>query len=158
MGRHAERKTAKNAGACRRALLPAAGLLALAALLAAACGGAEPAGGPRLVLAGDSFELGDIQVDQIIQRSVEFSNGGDEPLDVSIVKVRPAPDAQCGCGVERYEVRPATVAPGATGELVFTLRVPQGMESMQDKMLAELASNDPSNPTKMITLIFNMSP
>ncbi len=144
--------------ALRRGLLPAAAVLAVVALLAAACGGGQTVGGPRLVLASDSFELGDIQVDQIIQRSVEFSNGGDAPLDVSIVKVRPAPDAQCGCGVEGYQVRPATVAPGATGELVFTLQVPKGMESMQDKMLAELASNDPSNHTKVITLIFNMSP
>jgi len=133
-------------------------LLAVVALAAACGGGGGPAGGPRLVMDGDSFEMGDIQVDQVIQRSVQFRNEGDAPLTVSIVKVRPAPDAACGCGVERYEVRPAAVQPGATGELVFTLKVPEGMGSMQDTMLAELASNDPSAPTKVITLIFKMSP
>ncbi|MBI2912914.1 MAG: DUF1573 domain-containing protein [Chloroflexi bacterium] len=144
--------------AWRWALLTAVVATALA-VLAAACGGAgAPVSGPKLVLDGDSFEMGDIKVDQIMQRSVEFRNGGSEPLEVSIVKVRPAPGAACGCGVEGYQVRPSTVAPGASGELVFTLKVPKGMESMQDKMLAELASNDPSNPTKVITLIFNMSP
>ena len=133
--------------------------LALLALAAGACGGeGEPAAGPRLVMDGDSFEMGDIKVGLIMQRSVQFTNGGDAPLEVSIVKVRPAPDAACGCGVEAYQVRPAAVAPGETGELVFTLKVPEGMESMQDTMLAELESNDPANPSKTITLIFNMSP
>ncbi len=172
MGRHAEREETRNArrpGApprraitfvdWRKALLAGVALGVLVAL-AAACGGdgGEPASGPRLVMDGDSFEMGDIKVGQVMQRSVEFTNGGDAPLEVSIVKVRPAPDAACGCGVEVYQVRPAAVQPGEKGELVFTLRVPKGMESMQDKMLAELASNDPSAPTKVITLIFNMSP
>src|SRR3972149_6575119 len=72
----------------RRALLAGVALGALGAL-AAACGGGEPASGPRLVMDGDSFEMGDIKVGQVMQRSVEFRNGGSEPLEVSIVKVRP---------------------------------------------------------------------
>jgi hypothetical protein len=102
--------------------------------------------------------MGDIKVGQIMQRSVEFRNEGDAPLKVSIVKVRPAPDAACGCGVEAYQVRPATVQPGVRGELVFTLKVPEGMESMQDKMLVELESNDPAQASETITVVFNMSP
>jgi hypothetical protein len=77
---------------------------------------------------------------------------------VSIVKVRPAPDADCGCGVEGFEVRPEEVPPGGSGELVFTLKAPEGMENTQDKMRVELETNDPSNPQRMLTLIFSMVP
>ena len=74
----------------------------LALLALAACGGGnqnQPAAGPRLGLAGDEFDLGDIGWNQSVERTVGFQNDGQEPLTVSIVKVRPAPDAACGCGV-----------------------------------------------------------
>ena len=137
-----------------------AGALAVLTLAAgSACGGdSGPAGGPRLALDGDAFEVGDIKVGQVVQRSIEFRNEGDAPLKVSIVKVRPAPDADCGCGVDGFQARPGTLEPGGRGELVFKLRVPEGMERMQDKMLVELASNDPTKPSLTFTLIFNMSP
>ena len=135
------------------------GLVALVAAAAAACGGGGgPSGGPRLALDGDTFKLGDIGVAQTVQRSIEFRNEGDAPLTVSIVKVRPAPDADCGCGVEGFQARPGTLEPGGSGELVFKLRAPEGMERMQDKMLVELESNDPTKPSLTFTLIFNMSP
>ncbi len=136
-------------------------VLALAALvaLAASCGGegGEPTGA-RLTMDGDSFDVGAITIGETVERTVEFRNEGQEPLTVSIVKVRPAPDADCGCGVEGFEVRPQTVLPGGTGELVFTLRAPEGMENTQDKMRVELESNDSSSPQHTITLIFNMAP
>ena len=141
-----------------RLLMVTVAMAGLLFVVAAACGGGQPASGPRLVMDGDSFEMGDIKVDQVMQRSVEFTNGGDAPLEVSIVKVRPAPDAACGCGVEEYRVRPSTVRPGEKGELVFTLRVPDGMEGMEDRMVVELRSNDPSSPERTITLVFAMSP
>lgn len=137
----------------------AATLLPAVLALAAACGGGGgPADGPRLALDGDAFEVGDIKVGQVVQRSIEFRNEGDAPLKVSIVKVRPAPDADCGCGVEGFQARPGTLEPGGRGELVFKLRAPEGMERMQDKMLVELESNDPTKPSLTFTLIFNMSP
>ncbi len=55
-------------------------------------------------------------------------------------------------------VRPEEVQPGETGELVFTMLAPAGMENLRDKMLVELESNDPSAPQHTITLIFNMIP
>ncbi len=145
----------------RSRLLAAAVALAglVVALLAGACGGdGAEAGGPKLVLEGDSFELGDIKAGQVVQRSVEFSNGGDAALELDIVKVRPAPDATCGCGVEGYQVRPSAVRPGEKGELVFMLKVPEGMAGMEDRMLVELQSNDPSSPERTITLVFDMAP
>lgn len=142
--------------------LRALGLLTVLASLVAvavACGGgAEPPSGPRLVLDGDSFDVGIIRIGETVERTVGFTNGGQEPLTVSIVKVRPAPDADCGCGVEGFDVRPEEVLPGETGELVFTLKAPEGMENTQDKMRVELESNDPSNPQRTIILIFNMVP
>ncbi len=135
--------------------------IALAALvaLAAACSGdgGEPTGS-RLVMDGDSFDVGTITIGETVERTIEFRNEGQEPLTVSIVRVRPAPDADCGCGVEGFEVRPESVPPGGTGELVFTLKAPEGMENSVDKMSVELESNDSSNPQRTITLIFSMAP
>ncbi len=48
--------------------------------------------------------------------------------------------------------------PGEAGELVFTLLAPAGMENLQDTMLVELESNDPTDPQPAVTLIFNMVP
>lgn len=137
-----------------------AAALALASLLAlaAACGGSSESTGARLMMDGDSFDVGTVAVGETVERTVEFRNEGPEPLAVSIVKVRPAPDSDCGCGVEAFEVRPETVPPGGTGELVFTLRVPEGMENSVDRMTVELESNDSSDPERTITLIFSMAP
>ena len=135
-------------------------LVIVVTLLLAACGGeGAPPGGPRLGLDGDEFDLGLIGWDESVERTIPFRNDGQEPLTVSIVKVRPAPDAACGCGVERSEVRPAAVPAGGMGELVFTLRAPESMRAMglmRDRMLVELESNDPATRKRTITLIFDM--
>jgi hypothetical protein len=112
---------------------------------------------PRIALNGSSFDLGEVPADRVVERTVEFRNSGQEPLTVSVVKVRAAADAACGCGVEGFEVRPETVAPGGAGLLVFQLKVPDGMPDMEDKMVAELQTNDPSKPTLKIFIIFRMA-
>ena len=145
-------------GARRWMTLTAIVAASLLALATACGGGGEPPAGPRLVMDGDSFDVGAIRIGETVERTVGFTNGGQEPLMVTIVKVRPAPDADCGCGVEGFEVRPEEVLPGETGELVFTLKAPGGMENTQDKMRVELESNDPSDPQRTIILIFNMVP
>ena len=132
------------------------GLVALVAAAAVACGGDQAPPGARLAIDGDSFELGRIETGQSVRRSIEFRNTGVAPLEVSIVKVRPAPNAECGCGVESFEVSPAAVPPGEGGELVFELKAPEGMEGMTDTMLAQLESNDPTQPKLTIELIFEM--
>ncbi len=129
-----------------------------AAGLFAACSGGGPSTAPGLALDAAAFDLGEVPVDQTVERTVAFANDGQEPLKVSIVKVRPAPNAACGCGVEGSEVRPEVVDPGQRGELVFKLRAPEGMPNMQDIMLAELASNDPDQPSLTISLVFQMAP
>ena len=132
------------------------GLVALVAAAAVACGGHQVPPGARLAIDGDSFDLGSVATGQSVRRSIEFRNTGVAPLEVSIVKVRPAPNAECGCGVESFEVAPTAVQPGDSGEMVFRLKVPEGMEGMTDKMLAQLESNDPTKPKLTITLIFEM--
>jgi len=131
-------------------------VVALTAAAATASGGDPAPPGARLAIDGDSFDLGSIRTGQSVRRSIEFRNTGVAPLEVSIVKVRPAPDAECGCGVESFEVAPAAVPPGDSGEMVFQLKVPEGMEGMTDTMLAQLESNDPTKPKLTITLIFEM--
>ena len=121
----------------RAIIVPGLGLVAVA-LIAGACGGQHAPPGARLAIDGDSFDLGSIATGQSVRRSIEFRNTGVAPLEVSIVKVRPAPNAECGCGVESFEVAPAAVPPGDRGELVFQLKVPDGMEGMTDTMLAQV--------------------
>ncbi len=122
--------------------------------------GSQPAvsiSGPQLAMNGESFDLGDVPADRTVERTVEFQNSGLEPLAVSIVKVRAAPDAACGCGVEGFEVRPESVAPSGAGQLVFMLRVPTEMPDMEDRMIAELRTNDPTRPTLTISIVFRMA-
>lgn len=116
-----------------------------------------PAAGAVLDLEGNTFDLGDVPVDRTVERRIPFGNPWTAPLEVTVVKVRPAPDAACGCGVEGYEVRPATVPAGGTGELVFKLRVPADMPDMEDVMIAELRTNDPTNLNPKIRLVFRMA-
>ncbi len=140
-------------------LLPPLVAAAIVIPLAAACGGAGANdSAPKLVLDGDSFDLGVVKIGELTERSIDFRNGGSQPLEVTIVKVRPAPNADCGCGVEDYEVQPPSVPPGSSGRLVFRLKAPEGMSGMQDEMLAELASNDPRAPSLTITFKFQMLP
>ncbi|HET8944635.1 MAG TPA: hypothetical protein VFO59_07630 [Dehalococcoidia bacterium] len=112
--------------------------------------------GARLQMEGRSFDLGDVPATKVVERTIPFRNTGVGALEVSIVKVRPAPDGDCGCGVEGFEVRPVSVSPGEGGELVFFLKVPEGMAAMEDKMIAELETNDPARPAFKISLVFRM--
>ena len=118
---------------------------------------AEMSAGAQLALAGDTFDLGNVPADRAVERTIDFQNTGSSPLVVSIAKVRPAPDAACGCGVEGYEVRPQSVPPSGRGQLVFMLRVPEGMPDMEDVMVAQLSTNDPQRADVNISLRFRMS-
>ncbi len=113
--------------------------------------------GAQIDIAGRSFDLGDVPGTEVVERTIAFRNSGVEPLEVAILKVRPAPDGECGCGVDGFEVRPKTVAPGEGGELVFFLKVPEGMAAMEDKMVAEIQTNDPASPSFKISLVFRMT-
>jgi hypothetical protein len=55
-------------------------------------------------------------------------------------------------------VRPEVVEPGATGQLVFKLKSPEGMQEMEDTLLADLKVNDPERPLVTISLRFRMAP
>ncbi len=112
---------------------------------------------PEMALAGTSFDLGEVPANRTVERTIDFLNSGVSPLTVSILKVRPAPDASCGCGVEGYEVRPETVQPNDRGQLVFKLRAPEGMPDMEDAMVAEVRTNDPARPDLTIFLKFRMA-
>lgn len=134
-------------------------LLALAAGLFAACADGNGSGGaPRLVLAGDSFDLGVVKAGASVERSVDFRNDGTQPLAVSIAKIRSATELGCECWVSKYEVRPPVVESGATGQLVFKLKAPEGMREMEDTMLADLRANDPERSSVTISLKFRMTP
>src|SRR3989304_6271753 len=88
-------------------------VVALTAAAATACDGDPAPPGARLAIDGDSFDLGSIRTGQSVRRSIEFRNTGVAPLEVSIVKVRPAPGAECGWGGGSVEVGPAGGRPGA---------------------------------------------
>ena len=134
-------------------------LLAAAIALFVACGGGgETASGPRLALDGDSFDLGVVKAGGSIQRTIDFRNEGTEPLEVTIADVRSATKLGCECWVDEFEVRPEIVEPGASGQLVFKLKSPEGMQEMEDTLLADLKVNDPERPLLTISLRFRMAP
>lgn len=56
-------------------------------------GESEPPPGPQMVMDGDSFDVGAITIGETVERTIEFRNEGQEPLTVSILKIRPAPGA-----------------------------------------------------------------
>ena len=140
-----------------RAALAAGLMLGLLVAIGAACGGESQPPGPHLSLDGDSFDLGEIKAGEAVQRLVEFRNEGDAPLTVAIVKVRPAPETACGCGVEAFSVDEPRVAPGEKGNLVFSLKVPDGTRAMKDVMLVELQTNDPDKSQHTITIKFRVA-
>src|SRR3990170_3415739 len=140
-----------------RAALVAGLMLGLLVALAAACSDGSQAPGPRLSLDGDSFDLGEIRAGEAVQRLVEFRNEGDAPLTGAIVKVRPAPETACGCGVEAFSVDQPRVAPGEKGNLVFSPKVPDGTRAMKDVMLVELQTNDPDKSQHTITIKFRVA-
>jgi len=134
-------------------------LLAAAIALFVACGGGgETASGPRLALDGDSFDLGVVKAGASIQRTIDFGNQGTQPLEVTIADVRSATKLGCECWVDEFEVRPEIVEPGASGQLVFKLKSPEGMQEMEDTLLADLKVNDPEEPLLTISLRFRMAP
>jgi len=143
----------------RRGAAAASVLLAAAIGLFVACGGGgEKASGPRLALDGDSFDLGVVKAGGSVERAIDFRNEGTEPLAVTIADVRSATKLGCECWVDEFEVRPEVVGPGATGQLVFKLKSPEGMREMDDALLADLKVNDRERPLVTISLRFRMAP
>ena len=133
-------------------------LVAALTLFAACGGGSEDASGPRLALAGDSFDLGEVKAGGSVERMIDFRNEGTQPLEVTIADVRSATKLGCECWVDEFEVRPEVVEPGASGQLVFKLKSPEGMQEMEDTLLADLKVNDPEEPLVTISLRFRMTP
>ena len=133
-------------------------LVAALGLFVACGGGSEDASGPRLALAGDSFDLGVAKAGGSVERTIDFRNEGTQPLEVTIADVRSATKLGCECWVDEFEVRPEIVEPGATGQLVFKLKSPEGMREMEDTLLADLKVNDPERPLVTISLRFRMAP
>ena len=142
----------------RIALVMAVVVAAAIALFVACGGGGETASGPRLALDGDSFDLGVVKAGASIQRTIDFGNEGTQPLEVTIADVRSATKLGCECWVDEFEVRPEIVEPGASGQLVFKLKSPEGMQEMEDTLLADLKVNDPERPLLTISLTFRMAP
>lgn len=131
--------------------------LGLIVALAAACGGeGGETGGPRLAMKGDSFDLGRVPVGKQWQLTVPFENQGDAPLTVEITSVRPAPRSACGCGIQDFSVDRPEVPPGEEGNLMFTLKAPEGASGAEDVMLVELQTNDPKRPQRTITIKFKL--
>ncbi len=147
----------QKATAIPRGLIVAGLAVGVLGVLAGACGGGSQPPGPHLSLDGDTFDLGDIRPGEAVQRQVEFRNDGDEPLTVTIADVSVAPESACGCGVEGYSVDQPQVAPGATGNLVFDLKVPEGTIAMKDVMLVELQTNDPEQGEHTITIKYGVA-
>ncbi|MDP2948342.1 MAG: Rieske 2Fe-2S domain-containing protein [Chloroflexota bacterium] len=122
-------------------------------------GAAVAASGPRLHFEREPIDLGSVAIGRTEERTIEFHNRGNEPLTVKVVRWGADPDAPatCGCGVEDVVVEPEVVEAGGRGMLRVFVKGLEGMEGMEDNMLVELESNDPTSPQYGLKVQFRMA-
>ena len=105
-------------------------------------GVAQAGAAPLLKFDNVVYDFGKTQGISTVTGTFTFQNDGDAELQIR----KPAPT--CGCTVAA--VKPETLAPGAKGELVFSLNVGSSRGVVQ-KHIA-VPSNDPVNPTLQLTI------
>ncbi len=111
-------------------------LLAGALWLGALCLAAQAQAAPKLEFDSVVYDFGKTSQVTTVTGMFKFKNTGD-----AILKLEP-PKPSCGCTVA--ELTPDTLAPGASGELRFTLNLGQ-VRAIMEKHIAVL-SNDPRPP------------
>jgi hypothetical protein len=112
------------------------------------CVAAQAEGSPKIQFDQTVYDFGKTSQVANVSGVFMFKNTGD-----GILKVEP-PKPSCGCTVA--ELKPDTLAPGATGELAFTLNL--GVyRAILEKHIA-VRSNDPQTPDVSLTIKVDYTP
>jgi len=135
-------------------------LLAIAAFLGAHCmAPAEPAspkvstaetapkGTPKIQFETNFFDLGKLTSVENITGSFKFKNVGN-----GVLKIDP-PQASCDC-TEPF-VKPDTVAPGESGEVIYIIKLDKPLKGQR---MISVHSNDPKNPVVRLMLDLEATP
>jgi len=116
--------------------------------MGAMCVAAQAEGSPKIQFDQTVYDFGKTSQVANVSGVFMFKNTGD-----GILKVEP-PKPSCGCTVA--ELKPDTLAPGATGELAFTLNL--GVyRAILEKHIA-VRSNDPQTPDVSLTIKVDYTP
>jgi hypothetical protein len=105
------------------------------------------AGEPRIQFETNFFDFGKITAVESVSGSFKFKNAGD-----AVLKVDP-PQASCECTEPR--VKPDTLAPGETGEIIYTIKLDRALTG---RRFIGVHSNDPKDPSVQLNIQLDFTP
>ena len=116
--------------------------------MGAMCVAVQAEGTPKIQFDQTVYDFGKTSQVATVSGVFTFKNTGD-----GILKVEP-PKPSCGCSVA--ELKPDTLAPGATGELSFTLNLGVSRATLEKHIAVR--SNDPQTPDVSLTIKVDYTP
>lgn len=102
---------------------------------------------PIIQFETNSYDFGKIIAPGEISGVFKFKNVGKSPLKVE----RPAPSCNC----TESKVTPDTVAPGQSGEIIYTIKLEQAFHGQKS---IKVHSNDPRTPEVLLTMLMDYKP
>jgi hypothetical protein len=105
------------------------------------------AGEPKIQFETNFFDFGKFTGVESVSGSFKFKNTGD-----AMLKVDP-PQASCECTEPR--VNPDTLAPGETGEVIYTIKLERPLTGQR---FIQVRSNDPQNPSVRLNIQLDYTP
>jgi hypothetical protein len=125
-----------------------AALLAAAFWMGAVCVAVQAQGAPKIQFDQTLYDFGKTSQVTTVSGVFKFRNSGD-----AVLKLEP-PKPSCGCTAA--ELKPDTLAPGAAGELPFTLNL--GLSKATLEKHIAVRSNDPLTPEVTLTIKVDYTP
>jgi len=123
-------------------------VLAGALWMGAMCVAAQTEGTPKIQFDQTLYDFGKTSQVTTVSGVFQFKNTGD-----GILKLQP-PKPSCGCTVAA--LKPDTLAPGASGELSFTLNLGFSRATLEKHI--SIRSNDPKTPEVSLTIKADYTP
>lgn len=111
----------------------------------------EVVGAPRLVVAQEHFDFGDVPLGQFVEAEFRVRNIGDQTLrltDQPVVEVRE------GCCPPRAFVSTTAINPGDEATITLRFTMHEGMGGPHDFRI-HLTTNDPQTPYRELVVLSN---
>lgn len=112
----------------------------------------EVLGGPRVAVAQEVVDFGDVPVNKYVQAVFRVRNVGDQPL--RIFDQEPPLEVVEGCCPPRTALSSTTVQPGAEETITVQFTMHPGMAGPHDFRI-RLRTNDPVEPDKELVILSN---
>jgi hypothetical protein len=111
-------------------------------------------GGPRLEVSPESFDLGDVKLDTPVEAVFELRNVGGQAL---LIQGEPLVELVEGCCPPRAIASATTIEPGQQATLTLRFTMHEGMDG-RHVFRIHLITNDPVEPTRLLSVSSNWSP